>query len=92
MPWPAMTLLPGLTLRARDDAIDFGDHVAILQIEFRLFQVLLGLRQLRLRLFYFRCFSQQLGVDPVDVALGIALVEIGEHLTGGLCRRNSPRQ
>ena len=47
--WPATTLLPGIDVAPRDDAVDLGHHVAVAEIQLGLIEVALRLQQLRPR-------------------------------------------
>jgi hypothetical protein len=76
-------VVAGIHVAPRDDAVDFGNDVAIAQIQVGLIEIALGLGQLGLGLFDGRGVLRS-GVDAVDVSLRVALVKVGDHLLGGL--------
>ena len=82
---PADDVVAGVHVAARDDAVDLRDDVAVAQVQLGLVQVALRLGQLGLGLLDGRRILQELGVDAVDVALGVALVELLDHLPRASC-------
>ena len=73
-------VVAGIHVAARDDAVDLRDDRAVAQIELRLIEIALRLQQFRLGLLQRRRSLDDVGVDLVDVAAGIALVEFLDHL------------
>ena len=63
-----------------DDAVDVADNVAIAEIQFGLVQVAARLKELGLGLFDGRRIGNDVGVNAVEVALGILFVEVGDGL------------
>ena len=72
----------GVIHAAHDDAVNFGQHVAVAQVQLGIGQVAIGLFQLGLRLFDRRRARDQVFINLVDAALWIALVKVGDQLPG----------
>ena len=68
-----------IDVAAGDDAVDLGIRLCVTEVELGVVQVVLGLQQIGLGLFDGWRFFQEFGEDAVDVMLGIAFVELGEH-------------
>ena len=66
-----------------DHAVDFGKDIAIAEIEFRIVQIPLRLRKLRLGLLQGGRLVHGRGVNPIDVSTRVAPIELGDHLLRG---------
>lgn len=75
--------VPGIYVAPGHHPVDLADHPAILQIEFREGQILLGLHQFGFGLLDEGPVGNELGIDVVDIPLGIELIELGDRLIGG---------
>ena len=93
---PGLHVVAGVDVAARDDAVDLGDDVAVAQIQLGLIQML-ALASATCASACLICggFLDELGVDAIEISLGIALVELVDHFLGrGVprLRHNSQRR
>ena len=72
--------LASIQMSVRDHPVDLGHHIAIPELQDGLIEKALRLGQFRLSLFHRWCLGEELRIDTIDVALGVALVEVGDQL------------
>jgi hypothetical protein len=84
---PDLNIIARIDISARDDAVDLRDDVAIAKVQFGHSQITLGGREFGFGLLDGRRLRRQLSERAVDVAFGIELFELFEHLRRSLADR-----
>ena len=79
---PTWTIVAGVDVAARDDAVDVATDVTITEVQFGLLQVVPGLRQLGFGLDYGGNLGNHVAEDPVDVSLLVLPEELFKNLLG----------
>ena len=82
-----LNVIAGIAVPARDDAVDLRDDVAIAKVQFGHSQIAFGGREFSLGLLDGRRLLRQPSERAVDVAFGIELLELFEHLRRSLADR-----
>ena len=77
-------IVAGVDVAAGNDAINFGADIGVGEIEVGLVEIALGLEEFCFGLLDAGGVFEQLLVDAVDVAVGIAAEELVDHFLGGL--------
>ena len=81
---PDLNIIAGIDIAAGDDAVDFSDDVAIAKVEFSLSEIALGGFEVGFGLLDGRRLRRQLRERAVDIAFGIGLFELLQHLLRSL--------